>query len=142
MTIENQVSNLELSRKLKELKVKQESVWYWMKMKRPDVWQLACKNMIGFTFENGAGVANHRIDEFEMVSAFTVAELGEMLPRNILVKKVPHWLQFEIRDSQGGWSCQYRSIGSDTLKFFEDKTMADCGAKMLIHLIENKLIKV
>jgi len=76
--IEKQVASLELSKKLKELGVKQESLFWWVELK-DDKWGIVFKTDIGFYFKNGAG---YRYKDYgnTSFSAFTVAELGEMLP--------------------------------------------------------------
>src|SRR3990170_3524218 len=61
MRLEEQVANIELSRELKALGVKQESAFYWVEPSEPgDDWELAEEIKDG------------------QFSAFTVAELGEM----------------------------------------------------------------
>lgn len=149
--IEWQVSSLESSKKLKELGVPQESLFYWVeseskKEKCPD-----CQKAGGIIPEcfycggtgNGEPVTIFRlytIDEciknnrkFDY-SAFTVAELE--LPtwlftngKNILcdMEKVPiiEGKKFDFLDATNG--C---------------KTEAEARAKILIYLLENKLIKV
>ena len=80
MKLEQQVCSLELAQKLKELGVKQESLFYW-----------TYSNMFGnITFylqyfpEIEGGYDGLEND----VSAFTVAELGEMLPEGITTHKL------------------------------------------------------
>jgi hypothetical protein len=65
MKLENQVTNLELSKRLKELGVKQESLFYW-------------KEYDGRWWLDYCGKP---WDEFKdrWASAFTVAELGEII---------------------------------------------------------------
>ncbi len=80
MELENQVVSLDLAKRLKELKVKQESLFYWSTR----------------TFEPGLTGPNpitalilgteinqsqyHKVTDEIIASAFTVAELGEILP--------------------------------------------------------------
>jgi hypothetical protein len=129
MNIESQVCSLELAKKLEELKVPQKSLFWW------------CEHKDGqYYLEYGAdceyGINGH--------SAFTVAELGEMLPNKkngIEVKTV----------KDGGWYCIYEDIEVcvEAYKQYHGKkihrdewahTEADARAKMLIYLLENKLI--
>ena len=67
MNIEEQVTSLELSKKLKELGVKQESLWYWWKA--------------GHIFVEEERYAGRQWEK--LASALTVTELGELLPRSI-----------------------------------------------------------
>src|ERR1700704_1122897 len=75
MKLENQVCSLDLARRLKELGVKQESLFYWWKYTgKPEQWMV---NTINKLFrEPGIGYTMHWTMEF---SAFTVAELGEIM---------------------------------------------------------------
>jgi len=129
MKLEDQVTSLELSKKLKELGTNQESLWYWEDTSKDgevEKWQI--------TLGNGAF---KNLKDF--VSVFTVAELGEMLPKNIKSKNNIAWLQIEVQGAQDGWSCQYKD-SNRVIKFFETRTISDSMAKMLIYLLENKLI--
>ncbi len=74
MTIENQVTSLELSRKLKDLRVKQDSYWMWVNYKlwkEPKIWSSDLASGMKITCLSGKREYAY--------SAFTVAELGEML---------------------------------------------------------------
>ena len=141
MKLEQQVINLELAKKLKELGIKQSSIFAWEKMCGKKNWNLMYGSLDDIHPVDWDSYAKTYHAESVIVSAFTVAELGEVLPNNLYVKKVPYWLQFEIKNSQGGWSCQYRNMGRETLKFFEEETMVNSGAKMLCYLIEKGLLK-
>ena len=112
MRLENQVCSLELSKKLKELGVKQESEFWW------------CEHQDTFYIEHKSKHCNQSIGG---ISAFTVAELGEMLPRDY-----GSWKRNE-------WRC------ANMLDFTEDKlaetiwddTEANARAKMVIYLKES-----
>ena len=116
MKLKEQVCSLELAKKLKELGVKQESLWWWSSNRAP-----AIDYYIG-----SSGM-------FAYYSAFTVAELGALLKNN---------------------NCSSYFVGGDTWEavyFYAANpesepqhiyapTEADTRAKMLIYLIENKLL--
>lgn len=108
MKLENQVCSLDLAKRLKELGVKQNGLYHWITYKK-------IKPSLCF----GTPVTDRDF------SAFTVAELGEMLPETEL-----------IRDTKvlGQWGCDFMSH-----RTFGD-TEADTRAKMLVYLLENKLI--
>lgn len=145
MTLEQQVSNLELSKKLCELGVKQESLFYWKPSKGKHIchskksdhvhdykWQL-CK----FQFLDKKGNSTEEKKYFEILekmnllySAFTVAELGELLTGNDGQR------YFYSYPSKAGWSCKDYDLGHTTSAEIE----ADARAKMLIYLLENKLV--
>lgn len=111
-----QLVNLELSKKLKELGVKQESLWYW-----------------GKEDDNSWGLIqideDDKISEYynEYISAFTVAELGEMLPRGYRSGRA-------ILKEKEYYIC-YGKAGT-----LSADTEANARAKMRIYLIENKKI--
>ena len=129
MKLEDQVVSLDLAKKLKELGVKQESEFYWaiiatMGGKEPRIF-------FGYPPEempNEDGVSCE-------ATAFTVAELGEMLPISYQTCKTAtkKWLAFQSVDFKG--ACENKDF-METLS----ATEADARAKMLIHLIEQKLV--
>lgn len=133
MELESQLSSLELSNKLEKLGVKQESLYKW------NVPELTDEEK-----EKGHGYLDSELvpklyteDQWEaytedyippsskMYSAFTVAELGEML------KEIDEPMPWH---ANGYWW------------FYEGETQvsidteANARAKMLIYLLENKLI--
>lgn len=135
MKLEQQVTSLELSKKLKELGVKQESYFFHALTKK------------GYTLR-GRYTRRQR-DQMDMVgvdmwSAFTVAELGEMLQKRLEIKTPTekhevHRLICEGQDTR--WMITYvcADCHGKLCKEYAD-TEADARAKMLIYLLENKLI--
>jgi hypothetical protein len=139
MKLEQQVTSLELSKRLEELGVEQESLFFW-------------QGTAG-EIELGRGCALSFGQEIQFldvvnVSAFTVAELGEILPGHVTRFK-PNG---DIFSSQlSFWNLSYKHMGrigvwQDEVACldFEDGgkegSEANVRAKMLIYLIENKLI--
>lgn len=134
MELEKQVVSLELAKRLKELGVKQESFFQWeVSGSRSYIrWNQYAK--CGCEFMTTANL------KFRY-SAFTVAELGEMLPRQI---GRTHWTE-HIRGKVSGWVSFLRYVEYEKtwdIESFEADTEADARAKMLIYLLENKLITV
>lgn len=126
MTLEQQVCSLDLAKRLKELGVKQESFFCWsvsdLQSMTPEVTTTLYAGSIhgkGFNF-----------------SAFTVAELGEML------KNGTHWDNPNFASPFPEWSGRLGKWESELPKgaWITCDTEADARAKMLIYLIENKLI--
>lgn len=118
MPLENQVASLELSKKLKELGVKQKSLFWWGRVSG-DGWALYHLNKL----------------QSDNVSAFTVAELGEMLPKG-------YWDEVSVN---GGFEIGYgqgRPMGDQKIDryFVVEQNEAEARAKMLIYLLENNLI--
>lgn len=130
MKLEQQVVSLELAKKLKEIGVKQISIFCWGPTNFDDMkvypYSDDCR------VKEWVGVA---------VSAFTVAELGEMLPHYLLVEEMS--LSLEIIKSSV-WRFYYGSSLPKGIKFTagNDDTEADARAKMLIYLIENNILPI
>ena len=143
MKLQDQVSSLELSKRLKELGVKQESFWCWVEDERKST-----EFPAGWILENTQSIKSINIVDF--YSAFTVAELGEMLPEelrkdnvhlSLLIQKI-HIGNKKFPD-YGKWGVCYLNMpSSSNVLHSEVDTEADARAKMLIYLIENKLVDV
>jgi len=115
---EYQVCNLELSKRLKELGVKQESLWYWDHIIDKDDFD---KGEYNLSFKEC-----HHGDTDDLICAFTVAELGSLLR-----KQNDFYIPY-LDGHNKGWISPAST---------ESDTEANARAKMLIHLIENKLIE-
>ena len=137
MTLENQVCSLELAKKLKELGIQQHSAFWWEqdKVAGRNEWSKEWKCL----FNNGS----KPYSDSHVISAFTVAELGEMLPECFLWQTVTQ-VALTCAKYSGGWHVRYASTrfqGKREIDHFEDgKTEADARAKMLIYLLENNLL--
>ena len=109
MNLESQVCSFNIAKRLKELGVKQKSAFFWTSNR-----------------ELARPLARHE-PLFHWVSAFNVAELGEMLP-----------FPFESGPgAKGGFQCSNR----DGTLFKIADTEADARAKMLCYLIEKGIVK-
>lgn len=130
MKLEDQVASLELSKRLKELGVRQESAFYW----RQEVVNLEPEWVLR-TWHTG--------DEREEISAFTVAELGEMLPVKVVEAKddIPMYKKYWENGMRDLHSVGYESpMHKICLQEF-DRTEANARSKMLIYLIEKGIVK-
>ena len=126
MKLENQVCSLELAKKLKELGVKQDSLFKWHSK----------------LDEKGNRVHTEivylPIKQMEQdYSAFTVAELGEMLPNSI-----DKFVMVIMKMNKGTWVCGYYKDLKEMFYEVGDKILVTAMAKMLIWLIENKMMEV
>jgi hypothetical protein len=127
MKLEDQVVSLELAKELKELGVKQESLFYWITQEN--------KSFISY------GVYHN--PEHRHCSSFTVAELGEMIGNG--------WEDWDIdRNDRGNgevwWIPEWYDYDSEEEVWMPQKTLmanteADARAKLLIHLIKEGIIK-
>ena len=122
MKLEDQVCSLELAKKLKELGVKQESLFYW--------WFV--RNDMG----DDVFVSDTKpVNGTEYWSAFTVAELGEMLPVRINGGRRKYRI-----DGLPVWFCNYAHKSNNHMHSISADTEADARAAMLVYLLENNLI--
>ena len=124
MKLENQVCSLELSKQLKSLGVKQDSLFFWIREKLKLVTDINYPPSGKELFYN-EGFVN---DMTVCYSAFTVAELGEMLP-----------IYCTIQRTATSWLGSYTDEMNCHIK--KDDTEANARAKMLIYLIKQGLVK-
>lgn len=134
MPLEKQVCSLELAKKLKELGVKQESLYVWV-----EKFPIFDERDRLVTFQEyqyrlaTIPLSDKAKGLIKTFSAFTVAELGDMLPGNINGEPIL---------CQWGLMHNVHYIGIPQLHQEEANTEADARAKMLIYLIENNLIQL
>jgi hypothetical protein len=131
MNLENQVVSLKLAKKLKELGFSQDSIFKW---------RLAGNT--GWQIERHFGLMPGK-----QFSAYTVAELGEMLPMSLTAEQMgnaPEYgeMYLKIWHDSYGWRLTYRNDNEQSIleEPIEAKTEDDARAKMLIHLKENNII--
>lgn len=159
MKLENQVVSLEIAKRLKELGVKQESYFYWKQY----IWSKTLSGKKRFTLKINPNEKNfwgsNHVDKNSVksdYSAFTVAELGERLPNGIEDRRGAFigflsMLSREDSNIEGEkWGIAYVHNTQDSgevISIFKGKdvaeyadTEADARGKMLIYLLENKLI--
>lgn len=122
MKLEQQVVSLEIAKKLKDLGVEQKSLWYWVYDEK-DITHQVIRNEEPF-------ISDYQIK----YSAFTVAELGELLPKD------SHYDHCStVKGYQWRVCAHDRAYRGELGRAFAD-TEADSRAKMLIYLKEHKLI--
>jgi hypothetical protein len=126
MELEKHVCSLELAKRLKELGVKQESFFFWHA--GPDV---EPKIIIGQGYETANGFT------YENFSAFSVAELGELLPMHL----TDPLISLQVFKTPAGWCIRY-DTGERVFWEELDPNEADARAQMLIYLLEHNLAEV
>lgn len=132
MKLEQQVCSIEQAKRLKELGVNQESLFYyntyWIDKHNPEKpeiqYEPSGKKIISETFTN-----------LQFTSAFTVAELGEMLPWDIVIARNIDKQWHITFQAHGRTEKEMHVVASQDLE-------ADARAKMLIYLLESKLIEL
>lgn len=144
-----QVSDLESSRKLKELGVGQRSLFYWVGVMK-DVKGSPVGHIKQGPTNLGSGT-NY--------SAFTCAELGVALPPSVLTKYGHEHKEVYLYlicnrhpDIRKGFRCEYWAEYNEEARQwfnngsygsgFMELTEAQARSKMLIYLLENKLTTV
>lgn len=122
MEIEKQVTSLSLAKRMEELGFYQCSLWYWHGKDdlNETFWE------IGEKFEGFPEVDY-------CYSAYTVAELGEMLPCEMRMFK-------KMYSSEGSIEYRLKYEYDKNYKTIWDDNEADARAKMLIYIKENGLI--
>jgi hypothetical protein len=146
--IESKVCSLELAKELRELGIEQTSIFVW------EYYNDQCHGIKYFPY----AVLPNEYNKFKLYSAFTSDELMELLPACVDTKiNEPFnnfWLNLQKRNAK---NIQYIiNYHCDTMQFdtgspffgltllkhnIFDESLANCLAKMLIHLIKNGLIQ-
>lgn len=119
MNIEDEVSSPELSQRLKELGVNQDSCFYWdynVYTNEDFKWKLIFHK----------DILVYKIDDY--VSAFTVSELGKIIPK----------LHATYKEDDGSFVCCQFELPFGHREV--DMTEANSRAKMLIYLKEYERI--
>jgi hypothetical protein len=141
MELSKQVVSLELARKLQALGVQKNSYFYWLmqntgifsKSRQPE---LSVTLQAGNILEEGTGGA--------FVHAYTVAELGEMLPEEYPGDSDSDLMIFPAMSMDiKRWYVRYENDVQETVvRASIAETLADAMAQMLIYLLENNLISL
>jgi hypothetical protein len=126
--------------RLKELGVPQKSYFYYILHR--EKWRL--ESGILFDTVDGEWGCGCCLLDLEHISAFTSGELGEMLPSNLEKKESENIFSlFRLRIEKfanSTWWVSYNHCDESLVKEFDDKNLPEAMGKMLIHLLENKLI--
>lgn len=126
MKLEDQTVSLPLAKRLKELGAKQEGLFVWVPwIETPRL------------REDYRPPAPRPFD-MDLVAAFTVAELGALLPCGVYSYKFGSGFRAladgELWSREGGVTLEGRP-------FYDASTEADARSKMLIYLLEKGLVK-
>jgi len=143
MEINKQVCNLELAKQLKKLGVKQKSLFWWQIDWNHIVVSTDFEGHMPLSFETSTRDKRKRVwvrHPENNISAFTVAELGEMLPDFVQAKKWPAvwtmWYEDDAKDANGWPRLPHIQPAAH-----DGDSEADYRARVLIYLLENNLIK-
>ena len=130
MKLEEHIVSLELSEQLKRAGHLQEGLFEWCHhifTGGGDYWHVEFSNM-------ETGLTSCGMGQDERITAPTVAELGERLPRNT-IKYVKI-----LNEKVEMWTCKYFDRRTFTVVTIIEKSEADSRAKLWIYLKKEKLI--
>lgn len=134
MELEKQVCSLKSAKTLKELNVKQNSIFWWDEGDgREDI--------IEFIPEMS------KYSTKELISAFTSSELGELLPHHIRYNGSPYQIKIWSGENlnERFWTIGWDSFGNklkinDKYVILSDNNESEAKARMLIFLLKNGLM--
>lgn len=141
MKLQDQVCTLEQAKRLKELGVSQHSEFYF---RSKNVWHFSevtdwpNQEQLSDLIESGAEAGI-------IFSAYTVAELGEMLPDYLTVDSYrmhPRFYKQEQNNSPALWTATYGNSEDKDVPDFYFNNEAHCRAALLIWLIESNLTTI
>lgn len=134
MKLEDQVISLDLAKKMKELGFEQESLFKWA-LKSIYLESGTPKSYVTEKHYDIILDDENSFDGEYFFNAYTVAELGKMLPENVMSFKSP---------DKKTWICRYYDYhGTFEFDTYQEihKTEANARAKMFIYLKENNLLE-
>jgi len=138
-----QVITLDQSHRLKELGVVAPSMFYHTQFNtpsNPNIHEYGLpQNQMKWHIFYGRKSDITGADIFEEFAAYSVAELGAMLPEKIISKGREYFLQM---DKYKGWQASYtKALAQQNLIISEHVLyMAECLADLLIKLLETNLL--
>lgn len=132
LALEQQVCSLESAKRLKELGCTQDSLFQWV------------INPVEIRLRYSGGRSSETLTMLtgnEYISAYTVAELGEFLPQYLNFNKGGQTTFLEIIHNDDTWTVGYNDLNGSR-HYEKNKKECEARSKMLIYLLENKLIEV
>lgn len=141
MNLQDQVVSLALAKRLQELGITKTGLFFWVA--RKDKLLERGIRVFGVAYIHWFHDLDDTdsLDNYEIYPAFTVAELGELIKPINQVDDERNY--FTFWDQLGMWVAWEQEHG-----LYENEchicasTEADARAKMLIHLLENKLMEI
>lgn len=136
LPVEDQVCSLEDAKRLQELGINQHSLFYFVKDQFTQLPMMEC-NPDKFIIRSKPFITS-KPDNF--YSAFTVAELLEILPLSIEENHLTIFAHSELDDKSKYWKIGYVNCLGIYVHFTHAFKLAYAISEMLIYLIETKRI--
>lgn len=136
MELSKQVVSLELAKKLKELGVKQHSLFCWWKPEDQIPFIGDLQGVQDVWGDSPYGLPSN------LASAFTVCELGELLPKRCDLEVVKSYV-YGTKDLVDTKNLRWfvgATIDKTKTEMFMADTEADARGQLLCYLLENKLL--
>ena len=150
MELKNQLCTIEQGKRFEELEVKAESYFLWIvyvshaynaaKTSKPNL----SPHVDLISFKEIDDYDREYIDIMGIYPAYSAAELGVMLPERIKIRHSKYIKGFEYEYKEWSAFYVYYSDFSNECErkfLFDSKHEAHAKADLLIHLLEQKLIK-
>lgn len=137
MELKDQVVSLESAKRLRELGIKQESLFYWVDWGKVERWQCRYKEYIDTYWDEVIERG------YTVISAFTVSELMELCnSKDCFIGTDYDDGAYERYDKPVfcGYFAGFRT--KNGFKKFRENSLTECIAKMLIYMIENGIVEV
>ena len=136
------VTSLEASKKLKELGVKQESIFSWIQTYDSTLAPILNHSIARTPDVRGDLYLVDKSPNGRNYSAFTASELAELLPNDLETKEVHHHLVIISCKNNEDYEVDYRNIYNQSMipPTIKGRTLVEALAACLIYLKENKLI--
>lgn len=137
MKLENQVCTLEQAKRLKELGIIGASAFYWADKAN----ELRSKiEDVGMFNDHAMVILTENIKNDWCYHAFTVAELGVMMPQEVIIKAQTFYIGSNKSVSGNSFFCSLiERYKTNELIEFNCPSEAEARATMLIHLLQNNL---
>lgn len=141
MKLEDQLCSIELAIKLRDIGIKQEGLCYYIKvLEKYMINEKGIRSHEEYKWK--IGHPNGYEESFDHCCAFTASEVGELLPDKLPCKSATaDEFNYISQKGNGMYGVAYFN-GRYSNPQFTDSNEANARALMLIHLIENDLLKL
>lgn len=141
--IEQHVTSLALSKRLHELGIKKKSVFSYVAFENPPYGICKPADVTDDRWDIYLNTTRDKCPPDYYVTAYLASELGEFLPTEIPPKSGSgSYKELTILHCGGMWFVGYKKENGWVLPIAIEPNECEARAKMLIHLIEEGIVKV